>query len=338
MQLGLRLLAVTLDSKNNVIKSVNASANVVKRAERRAGKDEGDWEEEVKVSAGEISADITIINGLATVLGTTPMSINFDAKKWFLQLGLLESTKAFMSVVTLNEAGDDLIFWEQKVMPMGASPSSSIAQRCLDSLIWVMMRKFQEIDRPYLEPDCQNNPRLSTIMASRQALESKTGRMQAVMACSRGFTDDCGTALTDSDRAYRMRAVMFYTVGGGGANVLFAPKWNISPMLEMVGVAWLLSFAVTVVQPDKRVKAITKLDSALKGTITWADYRKLYGLLWFILSVVMLDRHAMNGLIVSPCPAQRLQQALQTPAQWWMPPDCSCANGGQDGFRGSWWW
>lgn len=298
--LEVKLVAVTLDAQGDVVLSVNQAAGVVKRIDRRRGLEAAaadKWEEEVKVTAQEISEDVAIMHGIAEVQGTVPVAISVDAKKYFLQFALLEDVQPFMQVVTLNEAGDDLVFWRQYVMPMGASPSSSVAQRCLDALLFVLIQQFKVGDAPFVEQQRQSSARFDAIFSSREQLSDVTGRTQDVLAAARGYTDDAAILLPDIDRAQRMYALIHDVLGPGGANVeLSQEKLVISPALHMVGVTWLLPFAAVVTTMDKRTKAVEKLQQAVDGTIMWSEYRKLIGLLWFILSVVNLDAHAMNNM------------------------------------------
>jgi hypothetical protein len=277
---------------------------------------EAQWEEEVKVTAEDISNDVAILLGIAIRLNQPLLALSMDFLKWFLQFNLSDDTQPDMVVITLDETGKKLVFWRQKAMPMGASPSSGVAQRGLEALIYILQNNFDREEEKHLRQEAQQNSTLKKYLEARSKLATKTQRMEAKLHSERGFTDDLCILAVGTDRMWRMKRIIYHTIGPGGAKVLIAPKTKMGSTLDMIGVRWLLMYGVTFITKDKKQKAMLRLKQACDGRLEVAEYRKLLGLLWFFVCALMLSTSTMNGL---SRPLQAGQEWDEGPNTWVRP-------------------
>ena len=138
-----------------------------------------------------------------------------DFLKWFLQYHLSEDTQPEMVVVTLDESGSKLQFWRQMAMPMGASPSSSIAQRGLEGLLHIFGVNFDKEEQHHLAAEAKQEPQLKAFLAARGTLSLQTGRNESKLHTERGFTDDVCILCVGIDRMYQPKECCTTPLGPG---------------------------------------------------------------------------------------------------------------------------
>jgi hypothetical protein len=296
------------DSTGKPVISVNALSRVVKRSIRMRKRKQGNlseddqreeqrWVEEVKTNAADVSSDAAVLGTLAVLADKVVATMTGDGHKMFLQFNLSTDTQPHMQLMTLNENGDGLCWWRQKSMPMGASPSSGVAERHLQMELSHTLEVFTTEEQPYLMQEAKENRVISKFLQDRKQLTASTHRNQAVTWTCRGYTDDFEFMFLHSNgRAYRLKKALYHTMGPGGCNLLLAPKTKFSTQLEMIGAEWLLNFLMSWIPNNKRTKLLAQVEHCMAGNMEVQQYRKMNGLQWWVVGALMMPHSMMNGL------------------------------------------
>ena len=118
----------------------------------------------------------------------------------------------------------------------------------------IFRNNFNTVEQQHIKEDCARCEFTADFIKQRQALELQTGRKEAKLHHSRGYTDDVFILAIGLERMYRVKKVIYHTIGKGGAGVMIAPKTKIGTSLHLIGVAWLLAFGMPTVTHDKKQK------------------------------------------------------------------------------------
>ena len=109
-------------------------------------------------------------------------------------------------------------------MPMGASPSSGVAQRGQDALLYIMENRFNEVEEQYIAVECDQCAITHEFIARRKKLEATSMRKEAKLHHERVYTDDVFVIALGLEWMYQVKKIIYHTMGKGGATILIAPK------------------------------------------------------------------------------------------------------------------
>ena len=180
-------------------------------------------------------------------------------------------------------------------MSMGAHPSTRIAQRFANEFMAELLRRFDEVDAPFLAAESQE---LQDVMAARSTLQHDQFGTQARLADAGQYTDDPIMGAVGVQRFIRLLRCFYDLVGPLGCRLMLAKahklhlgaavKWLGATIASTVGCIW--------VPEPKLLHAVGQVRQAIDGTLVASEYRQLFGFLTSILFMLGDDDRLMHEL------------------------------------------
>ena len=258
------------------------------------------WHPEGKPLFRDAGANGLILQHIARKAGLPCFVFAFDFKYYFHQL-FLRYGEWWLAGALMPErmradgVPEALVAVVEMVLSMGTSPSSQIAQRFANAILWVLFRRMDEADAPHRDGEPAT---VQAWLHRREALEHDEFGTQARLYDALMYTDDPILQVVGVGRAIRLLAVWHDMVGPDGFGLMYAKaaKWHggvharwlgccIAPMLEAV---W--------ITPDKALSIIRRLDALASGELSVADHGKLVGQLEHFRFIAQLPAWTMYGM------------------------------------------
>ena len=273
------------------------------------------WSKEVKPFFSDLAVAGAVLGQAAALADDEVFVVAFDFKYFFHNLAFAKSEfwKVGSMAPRAAEGGgssDELQAMTEKVMAMGFTASSQVAQRLANQLVRLFSILFEDEDAAF---ELQENAAVRAWLDERRALGSDAYGGHARLFEMLMYTDDPALLCVGAKRTVRALRCWYRMIGPEGADFEFAKfhKWQagvkgiwlgggISPTL---GVAW--------VPESKALNTVARLQRARTGELDVAGWRELLGYLEHIRSLIKLDRTMMkvlwahfNSFLANPPTAQ----------------------------------
>ena len=279
---------------------VNESAGPMRPPRDASPSDSVKWHAEGKPQLPDAAGNGAILADIAWRAKLPIYTFAFDFQFYFHQL-FLRHGEWWLAGSLMPErlraggASDVMVAIVEKVLSMGTSPSSQIAQRFANAIIWALFRKMDALDQPHLESE---GPAVREWIAARRSLQHDDYGSHARLYDAQMFTDDPQLQVVGLGRTIRLLAAFHDLVGPDGLGLMYARaakwqggvhiKWLGSYLSPALGIAWLAR--------DKAMRALSRLDELKRGQLRIADLAKLEGLLEHFRFVTQLPPPCMYGI------------------------------------------
>ena len=286
--------------RGDPVESVNHGSGPMRPPGDGANSDPVKWFTEGKPMLADACGNGAILADIAWRAGLPIYTFAFDFKYFFHQLFVRYGEwwiagSLMPSKLREGGASEALVAIVERVLSMGTSPSSQIAQRFANAVLWVLFRRMDAAEE--LHSAAEGGVVQEWLAARRGMAHDDYGTM-ARLWDAQCFTDDPELQVVGLDRALRLLATFHELVGPDGINLMYAKaakwqagvhiKWLGSYMSPALGVAWLAR--------DKAVKALSRLDDLESGRLRISELAKLEGLLEHFRFVTRTPPHVMYGI------------------------------------------
>ena len=258
------------------------------------------WHREGKPLFRDACTNGLILWNVAKRSGLPLFVFAFDFKYYFHQLFLRYGEwwlagSLMPGRMQTDGASSTLIAIVEMVLSMGTSPSSQIAQRFANAILWVLFRRMDEAEAGHTAHEPQL---VRDWLQRRKGLDHDEFGTQSRLYDALMYTDDPALQVVGVARSIRLLAIWHDMVGPDGFGLMYAKaaKWHggvharwlgctTAPMLEA---AWLT--------PDKAVAIIRRLDALADGKLSVADHGKLVGQLEHFRFIAQMPPWTMYGM------------------------------------------
>jgi hypothetical protein len=255
---------------------------------------------EIKAMPSDLMRDTCVQRYIADLLGWTVTQASDDLKDWFYQL-VLHLIELFKTNFLMMLKGDDTMsFVNEKVMGMGYVHTSNIAQRLANSVVQIFLRKFAEVDAPFLAAESKQFPILKAYLEHRSRLpQSAHCISEARLITMHAYTDDfIWSAITplDQSRAVRATEVWKSVCDSLGLITAEARKRQTGCTVEYTGVISNAVLGLSVIPQAKTMKCLAGLALCISGRQTFDPYRKMFGLISYVRYVLNLPASTVSAV------------------------------------------
>ena len=278
-----RVLSLNEASSGSVNQAV---ADIGIQAELTAPK----WPKENKPTVADALTCIALLTSVGTMLSLPLYTAADDFRNFFNQLKLApeEFWKCGMVLAKEGQAK----FVSEYIMTFGLRPASNIAQRFADAILDIWRRNMQETDTQHLKRHMQQSPQFAAWVESRGGPSSAASQLFASFI----YTDDPIFIVLGADRMARALRIWTDTCDRIGLLMAIPAKRQCGTHVHWLGACLSTTLAVAWVPPHKIVSALSKLDMAISGSITVAEYHSLLGLLEHLVFLNRMQRCIMYSL------------------------------------------
>ena len=258
------------------------------------------WHREVKPWFADACLNGAILAEGARRSDQPVYTFAFDFKYYFHQMFLRygEWWKAGgVMPARMREGGasEELVAIVEKVLSMGTAPSSQIAQRLGNAILWALSARMDAADAPFLEIE---PPEVLEWLERRRALPHDAYGTQARLWDCLQYTDDPCLQAVGTARAVRLLCQWHDLVGTDGFNLMYARtgKWHAGTHTRWLGVCFSPTLGVAWLPPDKASRILAQLDELSAGSLTVSELARLQGRLEHFRFVARVPAYAMYGM------------------------------------------
>ena len=260
------------------------------------------WHQEHKPLFKHACRNGLILWNIARAAGQPLFVFAFDFKYYFHQLYLRYGEWWLAGSVMparLRQDGvpDTLVTIVEMVLSMGTSPSSQIAQRFANAMLWALFRRMDaaEVDAAAAEAE---PAAVRAWLARRERLPHDGYGTQARLYDALMFTDDPIFHVIGVERAIRLLATWHGMVGPDGFNLMYAKaaKWQGGVHAKWLGCTTAPMLEAAWLTPDKSLAILSRLDSLANQTLRVSDHGKLVGQLEHFRFMAQLPGWTMYGI------------------------------------------
>ena len=253
---------------------------------------------EVKPRFGDLARNASILLHIAESIGEPVFTIAFDFGKFFHQLWFRpEELWRMGSLLPLaggnGTAAELLSIHTEKVMSMGLTPSSEIAQRLANALMQVFAARLHEAERAQDWPQCDAEAQWR---ARRATLPHDMLGSQARMFDAMCYTDDPCWTVVGVRRTVLAIKVWHDIIDGSGLMPAKAHKWQLGCGALWLGGCCYPSLGIMWVPRDKALRVRQRIQTVLDGTCTPKEYQEIVGFLEHVVDIGRLPRELMAYL------------------------------------------
>ena len=263
------------------------------------------WDRAYLPTLAEIQKDLVVLRVTAAALGESVYILGDDMKDYFNVLNHDSEILNLMNTVFLDAGdlseqpvhrvpGGTVVFVHEKRMGFGLHPNSIIAQWLSDALLHMLREDIDAVEDPLLRDDPR--PSAQRWLHDRTELEAKVGGHQRRLFAVHMYLDDVIILVVGSPRTIRVlkawRALMVAT----GFIMAIPEKRSIGSWGLWIGALIFTVLGVIAIPKHKLLRATHALRELHNGTMQFAQYRSLVGLLEHFRCVARLPRRFMHGL------------------------------------------
>ena len=260
------------------------------------------WHAEGKPQLSDACGNGAILADIAWRAGLPVYTFAFDFKFFFHQLFLRYGQwwlAGSLMPARLREGGasEELVAIVEKVLSMGTSPSSQVAQRFANAIVWALARRMDAAEQAAADATAEL-PVVREWLETRRSLPHDDYGSSARLFDAQMFTDDPVLQVVGVERAIRLLAQFHALVGPDGFNLQYAraAKWQGGVHVKWLGSCFSPALGVAWLARDKATRALTQLDALEQGVMRVAELGKLEGLLEHFRFVTRLPPHCMYGI------------------------------------------
>jgi hypothetical protein len=262
------------------------------------------WVKELKPTLTQVMRDISILLGAAHLLGEPIYVFGDDAKDYFNQLAISSEDWYKLGVVFLHDtstlrleepASARLFFVSERRLGFGAKPSSNIAQRFSESLLFMLR---QDMDAAEAAAPFDVRPAAAEWRRVRQALEttSDVHTIETRLYCVHMYTDDPIFVVVGVNRALRLLSCWHALTTELGLLMAIPEKRNLGTWAPWLGIIILAGLGLVIVPKAKLLRTSSRLHSALTEPTPFSEWRALMGMLEHLRCVNCAPASIMYGL------------------------------------------
>jgi hypothetical protein len=255
---------------------------------------EAAWVPEVKPKLDGLSNDMAVLLHAGGVLGLKLYQFTDDFKWFFNQLALHPSQWHLITFMWLTSLEEDAVLAHvmEYVLGFGLSPSSNVAQRFAEGILWLLRRRVHKDEAALRAAD--KDPAHQAYDAERAALGP--GRDRLITA--RCYTDDSHFFALGVERSLSVLRHWGDITASIRVEMASFEKRQAGGVVEWLGVLTCFVLGTFVVSHAKTLKALLTLRALLgtPSTVRFRDHRKLAGLLEHIVGVIHARRLVMYSL------------------------------------------
>ena len=278
------------------VKSLNAASK------------EASWVPETKPTLDGLSNDMAVLLHAGSILDLKLYQFTDDFKCFFNQLAVHPSQWHLNTFLWLSSLEEDAVPVHviEYVLGFGLSPSSNVAQRFAEAILWLLRRRVDKDEAALRAAD--TDPAHQAFFAERAAL----GPGQDRLVTSRCYTDDSHFFALGVDRALSVLRHWSDITSSIRVQMASSDKRQAGATVSWLGIlsnSLLGSFAVP---HNKTLRAVNTLRALTdpSATVRFRDHRRLTGLLEHIVGVIHARRLVMYALYE---PHQRLSSDPEAP-------------------------
>jgi hypothetical protein len=268
--------------KNKNVKSLNEASK------------EAPWVGEIKPTLDDLSNDMAVLLHAGGVLGLKLYQLTDDFKFFFNQLALHPSQWHLTTFLWLSSLEEDAVpaHVMEYVLGFGLSPSSNVAQRFADAIMWLLRRRVDKEDAALRAAD--PDPEHQAYFKERAAL----GPGQDRLITARCYTDESHFFALGVDRALCVLRHWGDLTAKIWVEMASFDKRQAGGVVNWLGVLSNSAVGTLVVPQDKTLRALLTLGALVEPTATvlFKKHRKLMGLLEHIVGVVHARRLDTYGM------------------------------------------
>jgi hypothetical protein len=283
-----------------------------------------DGPREVKPTPTQVMSDLSILLAGDRLLDEPIYVFGDDAKDYFNQLALAPEDWWKLGVVFIHadessvcRAADSelgrLFFVSERRLGFGAKPSSNIAQRFSEALLFMLRQDMDASDA------------LQPLAVRPSAVEWRERRHDVCRAahpdaarddprCTTSlrlwfvhmYTDDPLAGVVGVDRALRLLRCWRTLTDAVKLRMAIAEKRNLGTWAPWLGVLLCAGLGLVSVPKDKLLRTSARIVAVLTKRCEFSEYRALVGMLEFLLCVNRAPRSVMYGLY-APHRCKRVQ-------------------------------
>ena len=247
------------------------------------------FRKERKTSVTHAVADTYTLRTIGDAVGEPVFYFLDDFAHFFYQIVLRVHCWWYSGIFMLDPVGLCAVFFLEKVMAMGYTPCSNIAQMVCDGLLDIFDTLLTAADAAAHDW----NAALDAIMAERAR---RHGQAHGRPWTSRGYTDDVLLAILGVQRT--VRAITVWHGLLRKARILGAShtKRQCGTWVHFLGVTLYATALFALVPEHKRVRALLGLWAMRSGTLERDLIRKLLGLLVHLAFLSVFGRASTAGM------------------------------------------
>ena len=220
---------------------------------------------------------------------------------------------AVAALATSDEAGNTLVFVNERRMGFGIHPNSGIAQELSESIDLIFRRRMDAVEDPINEADPR--PSMQDWLASRRKLEAKVGGHQRRLYAALTYCDDSITGVVGVPQTIRAIKLRRSITTEAGLIMAIPEKRMLGVWGLWLGILIFSSLGLIVVPRSKLLRAASDCSKAVANSLPFDDYRSLMGLLEHIRHACGWPRRLMHGLYRPHGPEGESQQGPATLVQ-----------------------
>ena len=273
------------------------------------------WCRECKPTPADIMRDLAILRAAGQLLGEPVILLGDDAKDYFNQLAMAPEAWNQLGIVFLTPSeleehaytndfqprAGQIFFVSERRLGFGMVPSSNIAQRFSEALLFLFRAKMDEeeeaIARADERPAYAEWRRQRERVCQRQpdACGPLSGAQQRLYFIHM-YTDDPLCGVVGIPRALAALRSWRHVTLNAGLIMAIAEKRNLGTWALWLGILFLSGLGLVVVPKGKLLRATAALHEAVSGRMEFGAYRALVGLLEHLRCVNCEGRYVMHGL------------------------------------------
>ena len=254
------------------------------------------WPKEHKPAVADVLTCVTLLTAVGQFLSEPLYTAADDFRNFFNQLRLAPEDfwKCGMVLSKDDQAKliSEYIYMTLYIMTFGLRPASNIAQRLAEAIVAIWRDQMQEAEISYRQQAMERSADFARWVKSRGGVHSAAAQLFAVFI----YTDDPIFIVLGAEHMARALRIWNSVCSRIGLLMAVPEKRQCVTWVEWLGAGISSTLAVAWVTPHKVLSALTKIASALVGTIIIADYHSLLGLLEHLVFLNRMKRSIMYSL------------------------------------------
>ena len=270
------------------------------------------WPHEDKPTLTQVMVDLSVLLGAARLLEEPIYIFGDDAKDYFSQLAISSEDWWKLGVVFLRPPAEGelsrhdvgrLFFVSERRLGFGAKPSSNIAQRFSEALLYMLRQDMDAAEaavpldtRPSAREWRRRREQICARLGTTAADRTRCTCVQTRLWFAHMYTDDPIFAVVGVERALRLLACWHTLTTEVKLLMAIPEKRNLGTWAPWLGVIICAGLGLVIVPKAKLLRTGERLVAALTKRLEFGEYRSLLGMLEHLRCVNCAPASVMYGL------------------------------------------
>ena len=251
------------------------------------------WPKEVKPTLADAANDLAVLRHIALELNDDVYILADDYKSFFNQFRTHPSEwwKSLMLWVSDADPGSLPVWVVEYVLGFGLTPSSNIAQRFANAMLWILQQRVDADEVLLFERE--QNPVLLSILATRRALGPDQARLWSGFV----YTDDSHFLVIGAARMVRVLAHWGNLTKEVNTLMAGESKRQLGNCIKWNGAYFNAHLAHTIIPPEKALRALIEIGRIARGDdYMFRDYQSLFGFINHFRTLLRARKATLYGL------------------------------------------